>query len=70
MRCRKTVVLSPLSETVCMRLPGHTGECSPKLEPDPVTDVMVLAHMRELWQQAAQARAKRETQNGPHQGTE
>jgi len=63
MRCRKTVILSPLSETVCMRLPGHTGECSPKLEPDPMTDVMVLANMRELWHQERMKREARESKD-------
>lgn len=33
--CHEKIILSPLSETYCMRARGHVGKCSPQLDTPP-----------------------------------
>ena len=32
--CQKTIVVTPCTETYCMRMVNHSGKCSPKHDSD------------------------------------
>jgi hypothetical protein len=69
MRCGNRIVTSALSETYCMRIPGHEGKCSVCRDPGQgeVTDLMVIRGMRETWARKREGKDKgkgKDTYNG------